>query len=151
MTTIEDFWKRFKRSYPTYANEAQPATFYFCDNQTDADECARLTAAGTKQATSTSLWWFEKNGEPLPEPGSLYIITNWQGNPVAIVKTVAVSLVKFKDITANYAAIEGEGDLSLNYWKEVHWTYYAREMQTSGQQPDQDMLIVCEQFKTIFT
>ena len=47
--------------------------------------------------------------------GDLANITNWNHEPKAIIKTKKVEIVKFKDITAAYAFIEGEGDKSLEY------------------------------------
>lgn len=38
----------------------EPISFYFCDNKEDADQCASLVVQGIKQATATSLWWFER-------------------------------------------------------------------------------------------
>ena len=121
-----------------------------CDNQQDADTCAQLTVEGIKQATSTSLWWFETHKEPLPQIGDLYIITNWNGQAKAIIQTTKVEQVPFKDITREYAYIEGEGDKSLDYWKKVHWDYYSREMKAKGKEPTEDMIIVCEYFKTVW-
>ena len=64
---------------------------------------------------------------------------------------VSVDHVPFNEVTAEYAAIEGEGDKSLEYWKKSHWEYYTREMEEFDEKPSEDMIIVCEQFKTIFT
>lgn len=124
--------------------------WHFCDNEKDADECAELVLAGVKRATSPSLWWHEANNEPLPEPGDLNIVTNWQGEALCVIETVAVELVPFNKISTEYAALEGEGDKSLEYWKRVHWDYYHRELGETGLFPSEDMLIVCEEFKVVF-
>ncbi|GAA3581119.1 ASCH domain-containing protein [Snuella lapsa] len=143
-------WQGFIQNNPEYKNEPLPVACYFCDNQQDADTCAQLTVEGIKQATSTSLWWFETHKEPLPQIGDLYIITNWNGQAKAIIQTTKVEQVPFKDIALEYAYIEGEGDKSLDYWKKVHWDYYSRVMKAKGTKPTEDMIIVCEYFKTVW-
>ncbi|WP_293936286.1 ASCH domain-containing protein [Sphingobacterium sp. UBA5996] len=47
----------------------------------------------------------------LPAIRDLAIITDWHGIPKAVTKTVKVEIVRFKDMTDEYAFIEGEGDL----------------------------------------
>lgn len=149
MKTIEQYWKEFQAKNPFYLKEEQPESYYYCDNKKDADECADLVVQGIKQATSTSVWWFEKFNEDHPAIGDLAVITNWDGVPKAVVKTTRVEIVKFKDISEKYAFIEGEGDRSLEYWKEVHWKYYLNEMMEHGEMPSEEMEIVCEYFETI--
>lgn len=69
---------------------------------------------------------------------------------LAIIKTIKVEIVKFKDISPEYAFIEGEGDKSLGYWQEVHWAYYTRELSELNLKPTIDMELVCEYFETIW-
>ncbi|WP_341206392.1 ASCH domain-containing protein, partial [uncultured Psychrosphaera sp.] len=84
-----------------------------------------------KKATSPSLWWFHANDEILPNVGDLNIITNWNGEAQCIIETTKVSIVPFNEITEEYAALEGEGDKTLKYWKQVHWSYYHRELENT--------------------
>lgn len=142
-------WKKFLEAHPQYENQEQPESWFFCDNEKDANECAGLVAKGIKKATSPSLWWFEKNGNKLPEPGDLNIVTDWYGNAWAIIRTTKVALVPFNEISQEYAETEGEGDRSLEYWKKVHWDFYSREMEPFGEKPTDDMLIVCEYFEVL--
>lgn len=148
--SVEDFWKDFLKKYPQDPISEMPVSFHFCDNQTDADECADLVVKGIKQATATSLWWFEKNREQLPEIGDRHVITDWSGKARAIIETTKIEKIPFKEVTAEFAEIEGEGDKSLDYWKKVHKAYYTREMQPYEEKFREDMIIVCEHFKTVF-
>ncbi|MFK3869825.1 ASCH domain-containing protein [Pseudoalteromonas rhizosphaerae] len=124
--------------------------WHFCDNQIDADECAALVLKGIKQATTTSLYWFEHSKEALPKVGDLAIFTNWHGEPLGIIKTTNVAIVPYNEITAEYAALEGEGDKSLHYWRKVHWTYYQRELAETKFERSNMMPLVCEQFKLVY-
>lgn len=148
--SIESYWKKFQDSNPEYLSIKQPQSFYFCDKEEDANECAELVVKKIKQATSPSVWWFKKNKESFPKVGDIAIVTNWYGEPKAIIKTTKVEIVKFKDISSEYAFTEGEGDRSLDYWKIVHWNYYKGEMEEFGESPDEEMGIVCEYFVTIW-
>lgn len=147
---MTEYWKEFQENNIEYKNTIQPQSFYFCDNKKDADECAELVVKKIKQATSPSVWWFEKNKEELPKCGDLAIVTDWSGNPKAIIRTTKIEIVKYKDITPEYAQLEGEGDKTLEYWKKVHWDYYTEEMNKFGEKPNEEMKIVCEYFETIW-
>lgn len=149
MNRITNYWKEFQRKNPEYNDVAEPQHFCFCDNQKDADECAELVVKEIKKATSTSVWWYQKYNENLPRIGDLGIVTDWNRNPKAIIQTENIEVVKFENITPEYAEIEGEGDKSLGYWNKVHWEYYKREMEEFGEFPSEEMEIVCEIFKTI--
>ena len=147
---IELFWKNFITDNTRYVNEKIPESFYFCDNEKDANDCAKLVVKNIKQATAPSLWSFEINNEKLPRKGDLNIITNWNKVPQAIILTTKIELIKFSEITAKFAQKEGEGDKSLAYWRKVHKAYYKREMQGYKEGFSQDMIIVCQYFKTIY-
>ena len=84
-------WEKFIHKHPEYSSEEEPDSFYFCDNEKDANECAALVVKGIKQATATSKWWYDTHNEALPQIGDLYIVTDWNGNAKAIIKTTKVS------------------------------------------------------------
>lgn len=149
--SVENLWKDYLLENPENKTKDIPISFYFCDNEKDADECAELVIKGIKKATATSLWWYQKNNEPLPEIGNHYIVTDWAGNAKAIIETTKTEQVPYNRITADFAEAEGEGDKSLNYWKKVHKAYYSREMKPYNDTFNENMIIVCEHFKTIYS
>lgn len=67
-----------------------------------------------------------------------------------MIEVEKVEIVAFNKITPEFAATEGEGDKSLEYWKKVHWDYYHRELADTKYKPTEDMPIVCEYFKVVF-
>src|SRR5690606_23819413 len=148
---IKAYWCEFQGKHPAYQHVETPQSYHFCDNEKDADECADLVRNRIKRATTHSFSWLQINNEKLPVKGDLAIVTDWNGNPVAVTKTTKVEIVQFKDITPEYAFIEGEGDKSLDYWKEVHWAYYTRELSEYKLKPTLDMELVCEYFETIWS
>jgi uncharacterized protein YhfF len=148
--SIHNFWNGFLEKNPDYPKKEIPENYYFCDNETDANECADLVVRKIKRATATSLWWFEKHNETLPVIGNIAIITDWSGTPKAIIETTKVVPTPYNEITREFAENEGEGDKSLKYWKEVHQAYYEREMKPFKESFELSMIIICEYFRTIY-
>ena len=126
-----------------------PPVWHFCDNERDANECLALALSGCKRATTASLWFFEATGQRPPEVGDLEIVTAWDGAAGCIIRTTHVDVRTFADIDATYAAIEGEGDGSLDHWRATHWAYYERELAGSARRPALDMPLVCQQFEVV--
>jgi len=148
--SVKKMWDNFVKANTAHQALPMPEHYYFCDNKKDANECAELVVKGIKQATAGSLWSYEQENEPLPKIGQLYIITDWNKQAKAIIELIKIEQIAFKNITDKFAATEGEGDKSLAYWRKVHWDFFSREMQAKGAQPTEDMIIVCEYFKTIY-
>lgn len=147
---INKYWSEFQNENQEFELLQLPPSYYFCDNQKDADKCAELVRQGVKQATTHSLQWFQIYNEKQPAVGDLAIVTDWKGSPQAIIRTTKVEIVKFQEITSDYALIEDEGDKSLSYWKDVHWAYYERELSEHNLKPSLEMELICEYFETIW-
>ena len=124
--------------------------FHFDDNEVDANALVELVLQGRKRATASLLWDYEISHKPRPKVGDLSIVTNWHGQPRCIIESTQVELVPYAEVSAAFAAIEGEGDGSLRSWFEGHWLYFSRECQRLGKTPSLQMLVVCEQFKVIY-
>jgi uncharacterized protein YhfF len=107
-----------------------------------------LARQGIKSATASALWAYTEI-EPLPQVGSLSVITNWNNEPVLLVETTEVEIVPFNQVSARQAYDEGEGDLSLAYWREVHWLAFGRDLRALGKEPAEDMPVVCEHFRVL--
>lgn len=145
-------WAAYLRSTGVAAPETAdpPSSGHFCDNQPDADECAALVERGLKRATAPSLWWFVATRTPLPRVGDLHVVTDWSGEARCVIRTTAVEIVPFEQVSAEHAAAEGEGDRSLAHWRRVHRDYYERELAGTGREPAEDMPIVCERFAVVY-
>ena len=74
------------------------------------------------------------------------MVTNWEQIAKCILETTSVQTTPFNLVGEAFARAEGEGDLSLEYWREVHWEYFKRELATVGRVRSKDMPIVCESF-----
>lgn len=122
----------------------------FCDNAADANELAGLVLAGTKRATASSVAELHAAGEPVPKPGDHLVVTDGSGEAQCVVRTTRVDICRFADVSAEFAATEGEGDGSLAYWRRVHRAYYTRVLADTGIAVDDDMLIACERFERVY-
>lgn len=151
MAAVEELWEAFVEARPDLAGpDTVYAAWHFCDNQTDADELVELVLAGRKRATAGALWPYELEDEPLPRPGDLSVITDWSGAARCVIRTTTVEVVPFDQVSADSAAAEGEGDLSLDFWREAHRAAFSRELAGAERSPAPDMPVVCERFEVVY-
>ncbi len=144
-------WAAFLSSCPRAAATASShSTWHFCDDKTSADALAELVLSGHKRATAGALWAYELEREPMPRAGDFSVITDWEDRARCVIRTTAVEIVPFEAVTPEFAAAEGEGDGSLEYWRKAHWAYFTRELLAIGRQPQPDMPVVCESFEVVF-
>ena len=143
-------WGDYLDKHLEHAFADTPLVDYFCNNEQDANECAELVKNGIKRATTHSLLGLQYRKEPLPKIGDFIIVTDWEGQAQCIVRTTKVSLKPFFAIDSEYARREGEGDKSLEYWKKVHWQYYANELEAFERVPRESMIVVCQEFEMVF-
>ena len=146
--SAEALWNRYRQQVPD-APETPYDCFHFCDNEADADECADLVVRDIKRGTAASVAELERAGMRLPVPGDISVVTRWNGDAVAVIKTVQVDIRRFDDVDEAFARREGEGDKTLAYWRKVHDAYFRRVLKGSGVAVDGDLLIVCEQFERV--
>jgi uncharacterized protein YhfF len=114
------------------------------------DKLASLVLEGTKQATASLHQLYLDTFEPMPQIGDFSVILNSIDEAVCIIQTTNVQILPFKDVTPEMAMIEGEGDKSLDYWREVHLEFFLEEAATIGKTFDEDMLVIFETFKLVF-
>nr|UNK06533.1 ASCH domain-containing protein [Psychrobacter sp. PraFG1] len=50
---------------------------------------------------------WDYDSEPLPNIGSLTIVTDWEGRPICITQLTDIRIEKFKDVTEDFAQAEG--------------------------------------------
>jgi uncharacterized protein YhfF len=147
MVALQQAWAR---AVPAGAARHVQTVMRFGDLPALADELASLVVAGRKAGTAGLLWAFEADGRPLPAPGTLHGVVDWSGAPMAVVETTAVEVVPYHAVTEAFAACEGEGDLSLRFWREAHWDYFCRECARIGRDPATDMPVVCHRFRLVY-
>lgn len=136
-------------SLPVAARARHVSADYFCADAHNANLCASLVVAGRKRATCSLAYWYLEKGERMPEQGDLLVVTDWSGLPKALVEIVSVTLCPFDEVDAAFAAEEGEGDVSLAWWREAHKAFFEREMKAEGREFDEHATLVLERFRVV--
>lgn len=151
-SSVRTMWSEFVKSLNKKHEEMNDAftSWYFGADQKTADELAELVLNGTKRATASlyESYIFEK--EPIPKVGDYSVITNWEGEGKCIIQTTAINICPFKDVTEAFARREGEGDKSLDYWRDVHRHFFSLECDDMSKTFDEDMLVICEEFEVVY-
>lgn len=57
---------------------------------------------------------------------------------------------KFKEITEEEARLEGEGDLSLDYWRKVHEQFFRTEYEEKEKKFSEEIPVIFERFEVIY-
>ena len=108
-----------------------------------------LIRQGRKRAGTSLLWAMQAENQTLPVCGDIEIVLDHHNEPALITRITRVDVVAYAVVTAAYAAIEGEGDGSLEYWRNAHWAFFSRECVRIGRVPTQDMPVVCSTFELL--
>jgi uncharacterized protein YhfF len=150
--SLETYWQKFLSTLP--ADSPYQSKSYTAEGWGDgpemADELGGLIAQGTKTGTCSALWEWETEGNLIPEVGLVTIVLDGKGEPLCIVETTEVFIRKYNEVDADFARAEGEGDLSLEYWREAHRNFFSRTLPKIGKEFSEDMPLVCEMFRVIY-
>ncbi|MER7460379.1 ASCH domain-containing protein [Micromonospora sp. NPDC126480] len=104
-----------------------------------------LVLAGVKQATAGLLSEYEREGEELEQVGERLALVDDDDGLVAVVEVTGVEVVRFADVSWDFARSEGEGDRSIEEWRAGHRAYWAR----TGTPVDDDTTVVCVRFRLV--
>lgn len=148
----EEFWQEFREAFDADApGEDDYQAWSFGDTPGMADELGALVVDGTKTGTASLAWEYGVDNEPLPRPGEYSIVLDGNGDPLCIIKTTRVYIESFNEVDEEQAYAEGEGDRSLEYWRDAHWNYFSRRCEILGRAPSETMPVVCERFEVVKT
>ncbi|GAB2758140.1 hypothetical protein GCM10027020_08170 [Nocardioides salsibiostraticola] len=131
---------------PTTLEVVPPPAWSFGSSPEVADELLALVLDGTKTATSSALAEYESENEPLPEANALGILLDGSGHPRVLIETTDVSVVSFSEVDEEHARLEGEGDLSLSTWREIHEEFFS----TDGKPVEPSTQVVLERFRIVY-
>ena len=95
------------------------------------------------------MWAMEADGDVFPAVGDVEIVVDHLNAPALITRITSVAVVPYAEVTPEYAAIEGEGDGSLAYWRDAHWAFFSRECARIGRAPSEAMPVVCSVFEVL--
>ena len=149
---VERFWRAYAATLSSSEGEGADAYVaeQFGDSAELADELGALIVSGRKTATCSAVWEWEAEGKAMPAVGLKTVVLDGRGAPLCVIETTGVVVVPFDEVGADFAREEGEGDLSLAYWREAHWRFFKRTLPKIGREADSKMPLVCERFRLVY-
>ena len=146
--SIDGFWQQYCQSQDI-AGPA-PTTTCFGDNADMQTSLCNLVVSGIKRATASLARYYGPGGDPLPKAGDLTIVLDGTGTPRGIIEIISVDRAAFNTVDAGFAADEGEGDGSLNYWISEHTEFFSRQLAEEGERLSETDEIILERFRLIW-
>lgn len=126
-----------------------PPTGKFGDSSELSDELIALILSEKKTATCGLLTMWQHYEEPIPKEGGIEIVLNFDNEPVAAIQYTEVEIKPFNKVDVEFARDEGEGDLSYEYWKEAHISFFKRECATVDLDFSEADDLVCLRFRLV--
>ena len=150
--TVEQraFWDAACNAVPELPRATDYQIWHFGDSAALARELADLVLHGAKRATAGLLWDAELDSNMMPVLGGHSLVTGHDGTPLLVIQTTRIDIRPYGEVDADFAAAEGEGDGSLAFWREAHWSYFSRRCAALGREPSVDMPVVLERFALIY-
>jgi len=145
---VLDFWGRVKRE--TGIRGGFQDAYSLGDNPSLTDELLALVLEGRKRATTTLVREMEAEGYPEPRPGEYSVILDGSGEPRAVIRTVSVRRVMFRDVDGDHAYWEGEDDRTLEGYMREHTKYYNRRGEALGFAFSDGMEVILERFELVY-
>lgn len=106
----------------------------------DNNELIELVLSGKKTATTCPYC-----EEDIPVIGEESVILYDDKKEACKVRTKEYYVMKFSEMTEELSKLEGEGDLTLDYWRKVHMEYFTSFDKTFNE----DSLIIFEIFELV--
>jgi uncharacterized protein YhfF len=144
------FWGKFCESNSDLDPHQPYQIWHFGDSRELADQLCELVLQGRKRATACLVWEADLDPNNAPVLHGYSIITDFDGNPKCIIKTTEIRTLPFNQVDEEFAADEGEGDLSLEFWRRVHWDYFTRKCREMNREASATMAVMCERFKVVY-
>ena len=79
----------------------------------------------------------------LPEVGDRSLLLGWDDEPVGVVETTEVRVIRAADVEVQFARDEGEGFDTVADWRAAHERFWA------GREISNDTLVVAERFRLV--
>src|SRR5262245_11916988 len=98
--------------------------FSFGDTPEMVDKLLELVLAGKKTATTSS--WKEELANNNWK-GKQWIVLDGKGVKRAVIETTELKKCRFDEVNETFVRDEGEGDLTLEYWRNEHEAFFRRE------------------------
>ncbi|HCJ49589.1 MAG TPA: ASCH domain-containing protein [Microbacterium sp.] len=144
-------WEAYRAARPRAVTAGPDYTVeHFGDSARLADELLEIVLSGRKRATSELVDDFIARGDAMPRIGSHWIACDSTGAPRILIRSVELRVGAFDSVDAEFAAAEGEDDLSLESWQREHRRYWTRVAAARGAVWSEEDEIVFERFAVVW-
>lgn len=143
----EQFWREYVDGLPH--DPDGPVSASCAGGPELADRLADLYLSGRKTAGSGLVEDYTAEGDPLPQVGDHWIVLGSDLRPRCILRTVRVETHPFPEVPERIAVAEGEGDLSLEYWRREHERFFRPHLADWGLSDIADATVVTEFFELV--
>jgi uncharacterized protein YhfF len=155
MDSLKPIEKKYWENYfQTVSEDKRPKNANisagYAGNPDITDSLLELYFSGKKNAGSSIVEDFLSAGDPLPAVGNFWICLNSLGQPSCILRTEKIVMHKFKDVPLEIAIAEGEGDLTLEYWRQVHSELYSPSIKSWGVDDINNATVITEFFSIVY-
>jgi uncharacterized protein YhfF len=118
------------------------------------DQLVAAVLAGAKTTTTGLVADYEHENDPLPVPGERQVVIDSAGNPVGVIETTAVRVMRLAEVDLDHARGEGEGYTSVEEWRAGHEEFWhSAEMREAMGDPaftvGDDTLVVAQVFRLV--
>lgn len=145
------FWASYIGTLPESARPVDATVVAsMVGNEAIADELLGLYFAGKKTAGSSLVRSFEVAGDPLPKVGDYWMILDSKSRPRALARVVRNERRLFREVNEEVAIAEGEGDLSLAYWRKAHREFFTPFLAELGIADLEEAEILIEYFELVY-
>ena len=147
---VQKYWDEFLTLNPAIPEDTLYQAWYFGNTQEMALELGQLIIKGKKFATASLAAVNEIKPQDSPIPDGYSIVTDFHGAPMGVIQTVEIRHLPFEEVDSQFAADEGEGDQTLEYWRDVHHRYFTHEATENDFEFDERSIVYCERFRLLY-
>ncbi len=127
-----------------------PQVTCFGESGAMQDELCGLVLAGVKRGTASLARWYGPGREISPKVGELRVVVDGGGTPRCVIEILQVEERRFCDVDDGFAAMEGEGDGSLDYWRREHERFFAAALAAEREAFSTQIEVVLERFRVVW-
>jgi uncharacterized protein YhfF len=148
--SVRELWSQFKAEKNVLHDRYD--VWAFGNSPQMADELLELVLKGEKVGTSSLhlLYDLGLEEEQMPAVGSYSVVLDGKDQAQAIIRTKVVDILPYSQISEVHGYLEGEGDRTLGYWREVHQPFFEQELKEYQRTFSEDLLIVYELFELVY-
>ena len=120
-------------------------TIEFGNPGTSRDTILHFLFHGNKRATAGLLEHDYEEGEPVEHVGEILVVVGNENEPLGKIQITRVEIVRFDEVSDEFALAEAEGDLSGDDFRKSHREFW----EGCGYEVKPDSQVVCAYFDLI--